>query len=290
MDNKRLFFGVSQKELESQMCAQQKREELAKQREEQEVIAAERLQQEQRAQKQRELAYKKYAGFLPKNTKDKLKTVMASVSLDALCLFVLGSTWWGLFQSYDYDVNNGALEFNGWYKPYKVALHDAYIPTAKYKYGYEYIDGGRAKVTKVENPKFQLTGAWCVNMLMMLTSLYLSIRGVRRENEKYDTVDMMLELEKFGKKYNLNKAKVKRLVSNFGSVIERMSAHERVYFDMLMKGDINIKDQQTMKNMATHIMIGHLESHPEDAEKILSVFNEQTIPESVLSKIQQRSR
>ena len=285
MDNKKLFFGVSQKELDGKLRAQQEREELAKQRAEKEAAAAEQYEQNQRALEQQKQAYVKYAGSLPVSTLNKLKRVMGDSAATALGVLLLGSLWWGVFQSYDADVENGRLVTNDAYKPYRIALHDAFIPTSKYDY-----DCCTGTYSKNKDPKFQLIGAWCVNMVIMLCSLIISIRAARRVNDKCDTVDMMLDLEKFGKQYNLNKTKVKRLVSNAESVIKKMSASERVYFDMLMNGDINIKDQETMKNMAAHIIIGHLRSHPEDAEKILSVFDERTIPESVLAKIQQKVR
>ena len=69
-----------------------------------------------------------------------------------------------------------------------------------------------------------------------------------------------------------------------------MSADERIYFDMLMNDDINIADKETIKQFATSIMLGHLESHPSDARKILEIFDEYTIPGAVLNKISSRTR
>ena len=64
-------------------------------------------------------------------------------------------------------------------------------------------------------------------------------------------------------------------------MIESMSADKRVYFDMLMSGKIDIKNNKTFMDMAIAIMSGHLQSHPEDAKLILDTFEEKSLPDVV---------
>lgn len=95
---------------------------------------------------------------------------------------------------------------------------------------------------------------------------------------------MMLELKEFGRKYKLNSRQVKHLLHTVDFVIKGMSQDNRIYFDMLMNGDINIKNNKVFMDMAVAVMTGHLESHPEDAQLILDTFEEKSLPDVLLYK------
>ena len=101
---------------------------------------------------------------------------------------------------------------------------------------------------------------------------------------------MMLELEKFGKEYNLDTEKVRRLVNVCKDVIKRMSKDKRVYFDMLMSGDISVKDNATFQSMAVSVMSGHLQSHPEDLQMVLDVFDERSMPSEIMKMAAAKER
>lgn len=52
------------------------------------------------------------------------------------------------------------------------------------------------------------------------------------------------------------------------------SSDNRVYFDVLIAGDIRIENQKTFMDMAVNIIAGHLQTHPEDAQRIEDVVKE----------------
>jgi hypothetical protein len=101
---------------------------------------------------------------------------------------------------------------------------------------------------------------------------------------------MMLELEKIGKEYNLDTEEVRRLVNVCKDVIKRMSKDKRVYFDMLMSGDISVKDSAIFQSMAVSVMSGHLQSHPEDLQMVLDVFDERSIPSEIMKMAAAKER
>jgi tRNA(Met) C34 N-acetyltransferase TmcA len=96
------------------------------------------------------------------------------------------------------------------------------------------------------------------------------------------TVDLMLAIKSIkeaGKKVNLNVTDetVKKLIDVCPYIISRMSADERVYFDMLIDGDIESKNEEMFKNFALAVMDGHLRSNPEDLQMVLDAFDEMSI-------------
>ena len=64
-----------------------------------------------------------------------------------------------------------------------------------------------------------------------------------------------------------------------------------VYFicDMIMDGQVSVEDEKFL-DIATSIMVGHLESHPEDMERIMTTFYEKSIPQEVLAMRMQREK
>ncbi|MBO7509255.1 MAG: hypothetical protein J6T57_03200 [Alphaproteobacteria bacterium] len=157
--------------------------------------------------------------------------------------------------------------------------------------------GGPEWTKSVVNPfvdgKFAPTATWYRQIAFLLVSLCIAIGTQHAYGSNYyesrkcvRTVDMMLNLEKFGAKYNLNKRQVKKLVKELDFIISHLATEKRIYFDMLMNGEINIKDNKTFMDMAVAIMMGHLESHPEDAQLILDTFEEKSLPDDLLRKCQ----
>lgn len=249
MANKKLFFWASNQDLQRK-------------------IDEEKKQQEVKAKRD---AYRRYIGpdaGMPLSASDKAKEFVKINAIGQLGIFLMGVFAWVLIQS-DIIAEGDWQGFNKDYKPFKVALHDAYVPTDKY-YGYQFGENAQVK----ENTKFTPHTAWCLNVFLALCTLLFSIWFVRVANVDHNTVDMMMELNKFGKKYNLNTAQVRKLVALAPSIIKNMSSDNRVYFDMLMAGDIRIENQKTFMDMAVNIIAGHLQTHPEDAQRIEDVVKE----------------
>ena len=183
---------------------------------------------------------------------------------------------------------------NGW----KHGISDYYFPGSTEPYtegGYWYKADAKGK--------FAPRKIWSFDMACILVILCTFIgRGVRLANRNHkvrkhnraidkqtkaesETIDMMLDLKEFGTKYNLNTKQVRMLVAKAKKIISHMSADESVYFEMLMRGDLDgIKDQKTFLDLATAIMQGHLETHPEDMELIMEVYDPKSIPQEIMQK------
>lgn len=153
--------------------------------------------------------------------------------------------------------------------------------------------GSEVWTKSVVNPfvdgKFAPTATWYRQLAFLIVSLCVAV-GTSRADSKYyredkarvNAVDMMLGLKEFGRKYKLNSRQVKHLLHTADFVIKGMSQDNRIYFDMLMSGDINIKNNEAFMDMAVAVMTGHLESHPEDAQLILDTFEEKSLPDVLL--------
>lgn len=210
------------------------------------------------SKEQKSEIYKKYVGGDGPLTKsDKLAKVVIVNVFVAIAMFGLGNLGWLIFQR----------QHNSYYRPYKIALHDAYIPNDKYYNKY-------SVGATYEKTQFELHFTWVLNVMFSLLMLDFSVKTMKHINDGYDTVDMMLNLKKIGKQYDLSDTEVKKLWPVAEGIIKQMSTDDRAYFDMLSKGGIAIKDQEIYKNFAACIIQGHLEEHPDEAQKALQIWRE----------------
>ena len=104
---------------------------------------------------------------------------------------------------------------------------------------------------------------------------------------KYDVACLMADLRDSAGNINLNTGQAKRLIELAPEIVQHISREGRVYFDLLLEGKIDIKDNKTFFDMAVAVMKGHLASHPEDAKRVLAVFNEKSMPADLLVQCKQ---
>lgn len=284
MTDKKLFFGVDQEMVEARRAAnaeQKRREELAAA---QAKLAQEQAERQAQEQADRERWNQAYLG----KRKFSLPRILVKVNLAwATLLLVCGSVLHSC-DSWTADTDNGRPIFNDSSRagmPYKVALHDAYIPTDRYNYSREY-----GLKEKTENLRFAPKPEWYSTVMLTMFGMICSILYARSRKKDYEIVDMMRQLYKYGKAYNMNDAKVRKLIASISGMIEYISANDRAYFDMLMAGDIKIDDAETMRKMASRIIVGHLRTNPSDAYKIYSMFDADSLPTEVVGAINQCSR
>lgn len=210
--------------------------------------------------------YRKYVDMTPEDLREKIRSELIAIPA---ALFIMGNGIWLFAQSNPTRVMG---QRNRMYKPYKAAIHDAYIPTDKYIIDENTYNTGQLKINP--NPKFKANGLWLANMIITLLffiGFAYANKGIKQE---FDTVDMMVDLEKFGKIYNLNTRQVKQLVKKSSNIIAKMSKENHVYFDMIINGKIDIDKDKTFVDMAVAILDGYLRAHPEEEAGILSVFAE----------------
>ena len=212
------------------------------------------------------ILYRKHVGMTPEDLREKIRTELIAIPA---ALFIMGNGIWLFAQS---NPTRLMGQRNYMYKPYKAAIHDAYIPTDKYIIDENTYNTGQLKVNL--RPKFKVHGLWLANMIITLLffiEFAYANKGIKQE---FDTVDMMVDLEKFGKDYNLNAKQVQKLVKASENIITKMSSENRVYFDMIINGKIDITKDKAFVDMAVAIMDGYLRTHPEEEAGILSVFAE----------------
>lgn len=320
MNTKKLFPGVTQedivnKERQAELAAEQARlaEEAAAKKAEAERIARVQAEAKQQEEAARTAARRKYA--MPYNTYiEPDNTVWKAFGILGVVMtafyLICGSAHKGEIKYYEDWWLNQASEAKKAQKKYKWynTLYHAWNPVSDGFYGYWEDDPygqdiGRFYIgfDKDSIGKFKPTGTWYFNIVSFLTMLSIAIgvsidqkkriNETKQENKlNIKAVDMMLDLQKLGKEYNLNTEQVQKLVSLTPQIISDMSRDERVYFDMLMNGDIEIAENKTFLGMATAIMDGHLKKHPEDMQRVLEVFDEKSIPESLIQKYASKTR
>ncbi|MBO7656741.1 MAG: hypothetical protein J6S80_03375 [Alphaproteobacteria bacterium] len=154
-------------------------------------------------------------------------------------------------------------------------------------------------------PFFYTNLALTLPYLILTACIAIRMRKKDKRDEQQiinerNTVDLMLAIKSVkeaGKKFNLNLTdeSARKLIDVCPYIISKMSADERVYFDMLIDGDIEsnenekpYKNDETLKNLALAIIDGHLKSYPEDMAKVLEVFDETSLA-IVLSKMYKQS-
>lgn len=72
-------------------------------------------------------------------------------------------------------------------------------------------------------------------------------------------------------------------------IVKNMSADSRVYFDMIMDGQVSV-DNKDFLNMAAAVMAWHLQSHPEDMARVIALFDEKQIPHEILKQHMQNKK
>ena len=311
-NEKKLFPGVTPKEIAERERLAKLAEESAKAKAEEQRKQREISEQQKREANERNDAYNKYAHIKPIKTMPSKGSSVISV-IASLTILWGCCAWMGFFTegpSTEWNPQTKSREPVKTFKKIKQRLRDNVWPISNGWYVanegdpeepdtvYRYSDKAKGK--------FLPRGIWYMNMAFLLVAICGVIKTLKKHNKEiaqireYNasaishnktskaTVDMMLELKKFGQQYNLNTDQVKKLVESATEIISRMSGDERVYFDMLLNGDLdNTSDKETFMKMATAIMSGHLQTHPEDMKLVMEVYDAKSIPEEIIQKYSQ---
>lgn len=266
MSEKKLFFGVSQSDVDAIIDCEAKEAKPAK---------AEQNKQEKReerkAQKKAEAKYySKFGAYLnlkgPLLLFGMLNIMIAGVdclSRDAKAEFVDPNVEPSVYPKHS---------LGG-------ALGEAFIPT--YHAGNLSYQGDANSQTfwDLRDPNGHLdsskiNGRWLTHMSVLLVELIiligLGIRATKRRND----VDIV---NKIAEEQGINPENVKRLSRVADDIVQKMSEESGVYFDLLMDEKLNADNKEFVRNMATNIMLGHLQSHPEDVDLVLNTFDEKSL-------------
>lgn len=265
---KKLFPGMTQEKIDNA-------EKAAKIKAAQKAMAEEAKRKEQQKKK----AHNKYSFSLAEKILGggvlaTVETLKNQLSLN-VATFLIGTVgWWfasqprndALFRD-DYKFGE-VHELPAWdQRPYKQAFIEAYNPVRDGKL----------------DPHFW----WYVNMALILSiTIYSIAQADKRLKQAIDrsdkSVDLMLEIERLAKEHKLDSTMAKKIVTVAPDIVKHMSEDSRVYFDMIMDGKASANDENFL-NIATAIMVGHLKTHPEDMELVMSTFDKRSIPEEVMA-------
>lgn len=274
---KKLFPGMTQEKIDNA-------EKAAKIKAAQKAMVEEAEREKQKLkneEQQRKKAHKKY-GF---SKADRVLGTGIVSTVDFLkhqlqlnvATFLIGTAGWflGHFGSTGVIDEWGEETFYQWEtRDYKQAIKDAYNP--------------------IRDGKFDPHFWWYVNAALVLAvSIYSIVNATKKVKTKADSanaqVDIMLEIEKLAKEHKMDPSVAKKIIQIAPDIVKNMSKDSRVYFDMIMDGQISVDDEKFL-SIATSIMVGHLETHPEDMDRIMAMFDEKSIPQEVLAMRMQREK
>ncbi len=213
-------------------------------------------------------AYKKYTPTqknMSQRIADKMPDWLLRMTGVNVCLFLWGSILWAIGSNthqYDseFDARVGPLVEQ---RTYGKAFKDAYWP----------IKGG----------EYAPDSSWHLNVSMVLVcALLLLAQNVNAANKERkrdlksarNQIDIMLKIDGLAKEHNLDATAAKKMLTVAPEIVKHMSEDSRVYFDLIMDGKISVNDENFV-NIATAVMAGHLQSHPEDLQLVKNVFEKQ---------------
>jgi len=130
-------------------------------------------------------------------------------------------------------------------------------------------------------------------MLVCIEALVLAcvvIGALRKRRAVAQDVDIMLEVEKIADSKKVSSKLIRKMLNVVPEIVGHMSSESSVYFEMLLKGDFDCKQNPQVLEISKAILSGHLASHPKDMERVLAVFDEASLPQSLVAEYKQNVR
>lgn len=210
-----------------------------------------------------------YSKYLPKKHNPITTFIKGNV-----IMFLLGSVAWLYFShqnSYEPEMREyvGPSMDN---RTYVEAVKDAYIPFYKGKF----------------DPHITWMANVCFQIILALACVGIAMRQKSKRKEQEHDIDVMLEIEKLAKEHQLDATAAKKMLAIAPEIVKHMSEDSRVYFDMIMDGKVSTTDENFM-NIASAVMAGHLQTHPEDLDRVMSVFDDKAISAELLNMYTQQN-
>lgn len=260
MSEKKLFPGVTQQSIQRQEIKKQKAEEIAQAKQAAIQAAKEKAEKEAKAKEEQKKLHSLYNGnILP------FKLKVGLIAVLNLCIGELHRS----INDYDEQIwhHVDPIENN----TLGQAIAEAYVPT----YHAPYEHGRKGHFESTPNPR------WMMHMIVLLAeALVLSLLAINNA-KRNKQIDLMAEIARISKEQNIDPQYIKKMLKVAPDIIKNMSKDSRVYFDMLIEGKLDTEKAPAFLDMATSIMEGHLQTHPEDLQVIMNLFDERSIPESI---------
>jgi len=273
-DEKKLFFGVSQSDVDA-IDRKAKEEAERAEAELNKRLNREKLKEQEKAEKKAEKKhYSKFGAYL---------NLKGTVLLFAILNIVIASV-----DCLSRDTKAEFVDPNVEPSVYPThslggALGEAFVPIYHAgNLGYQ----GDKTFWDLRDPNGhidsnKINGRWLTHMSVLLVELIILMAlGIRAAKRRKD-VDMV---EKIAKEQGIDPKCVKRLSRVADDIMQKMAEENRVYFDLLMGEKLNADNKDFVRNMAVNIMLGHLQSHPEDVKRILDTFDIKYLPKELAEK------
>lgn len=268
MADKKIFPGVTEQDIKKQ-----EQQEKASEARRVALEDAKRAAEEKAAQeKSRKKLHDLYNQVLP------LKVKIGMIAALNVCI---GGLYWFLK-----DYSDQVRDFK---VPLGPALVETYIPT--YSYQYNWTRGGDNREPRGKGEfGSDINERWMAHMFVLLAEALVLAFIAMNNVKKNKQIDLMAEIAALSKEQNIDQKYITAMLKVAPSIVQNMSKDSRVYFDMLMEGKFDIEKTPGILNIVTAIMQGHLQSHPEDMEKILAVFDERSIPSEIMEMAAAKER
>ena len=148
-----------------------------------------------------------------------------------------------------------------------------------------------------------------LNLILGFVFVFSLLYYIRKRDRKYarNSVAAMIDIEKMATEHKFDDETKKKLISVAPHILKNMSADNRVYFDMIMDGSVSVNDKKfgetsvqgnILQRFRTFIndkkflkavvmiMAGHLQSHPEDLQRVKEIFdNEKSMPSDLANVV-----
>lgn len=155
-----------------------------------------------------------------------------------------------------------------------------YVPTYDHRFGIN---------TDEVNPY------WTLHMILLSVEAFVlaCVWFVMKTKYKKDVKDY---IERIAKSHNIDPVLLNTMINNVvPGVVKKDSKETAVFFEMLTDGclkdvfasqQLKLTDKQLF-DVASKILSAHLQSHPEDMKKVLSVFIKKSLPKDIVKQYTQ---
>lgn len=300
MTNKKTFPGAMNAEQRAALAkqqAEQEREALRAKRLATEKAEAARLiveQKKQEAQKREAIISK----FAP-STMDKGRIVTLFVML--FCVNQVA----GIIDRYIFDNSYEESDpANNYYAKYwditrQDAFHEAYDPffhgtKGWHLYGEFFDYQGSYDIKQAAYHDSKVNDRWKRHMLLVGIEAFLLacivIEDIRKRKAVAKDVDVMLAIEKAAQQHKIDNKLLTKMMRVAPEIVSHMSKESAIYFEALMNGSLDCEQNPQVFAIAKSVLAGHLASHPEDMQRVLAVFDEASLPQSLVAEYKQNVR
>lgn len=122
----------------------------------------------------------------------------------------------------------------------------------------------------------------------VLACIGLGVLRKRRAVAK--DVDVMLAIEKAAQQHKIDNKLLTKMMKVAPEIVSHMSKESAIYFEALMNGSLDCEQNTQVFAIAKSVLAGHLASHPEDMQRVLAVFDEASLPQSLVAEYKQNVR